>query len=258
MDGTAISYDAFDMQTANVITSDIGDAPIFERNLGVQNRIRKAGAIITDDTFETKVIPTAGYIEDTSDTLLEGRIDDFNAAMAKKNKQLDIGYEGGTRRYIATPQRVSVTRPVRAANWAKFEVDFLVTEFGKNTSATTLLSAVSTTASPKSHAIVIDGNAPQQSLLITLTLTSFTGASINTLTLKNNDTGQAISVSRKWVAGDVLVVDVDLQKVTVNGVVTDFSGAFPSFEAGNRTLVYSDDFTARNVSVTASYVKRWL
>lgn len=253
-----LSYNGFNMQTATVVTVGFNDAQTFTRNLGVFKRIRRAGALITNDTYEDRVIAVTGNLEQTSVTALEGAIDDFENALSAKYGNLDIDYEGGTRRYIATPQRVSFPRDHRGSTWAEFEVDFLITEYGKDTASTTLINNVNKTASPATQAMTVDGSAPQQYLIITVTLNSFTGTTMNTITVGNNETGQAVSVSRQWTAADVLVIDVENQTCKVNGVVVDFSGAFPRFKPGSRTLSYTDDMSARSVNITATYIKRWL
>lgn len=256
MDGTPISYNGFDMQTANVITSEIGDTTSFERILGVYNILRRAGAKITDDTDTVKIIPVSGGLESTNTATLEQLIDSFNAAMTGVEANLDIGWGGGTRRWIATPQKPEAPRIVRD-NWAEFKVDFLITQYGKDTSATTLINNVFITTASSSQSITVGGSASEQYLYSTATINSRTGAAINTITIKNNDTGQAISITRAWTPGEVLTVDVELQKCRVNGTIVDFSGMFPKFKPGARTLVFSDDFTARNITLLTTQVKRW-
>lgn len=255
---TDITFNSYDLQSTTVITSDIDDSAAAQRSLGVYTKVRRGGGVITDDTYLTKIIAVKGKIVGTSVTNLEGLIDDFQAAMAVQEKNLDIDYEGGTRRWIATPQSHVVSRPVRAANWANFEIDFVVTEFGKNTSATTLVNNVSITSGSSNQSITIDGSAPEQYLLITVEVNSLTGSSVNSLTLKNNETSQGVTITRAWAANDTLLIDVAAQTVTVEGVAVDYTGIFPIFTPGSRTLTYTDDLTARNINLTATYFKRWL
>lgn len=255
---TAITYNSFDLQDDNHITEEIGDDDTFAREVGLENRMRRAGAILTDDTFQTKPIPVTGLIKSTSVAAVEQLIDEFKAAMAVRNKQLDIGYGSGTRRYIATPTNVKVQRPVRAANWARYSVVFLATEFAQDTSSSTLVNAVNSTASPGDHALTITGSSPDQGVIVTIDINSFTGSSINTISLENLTTGQKINVTRAYLAGDSLVVNSETLDVTVNGDVADFSGAFPTFTNGVHTLRRTDDFTDRDVDTTVVQTGRWL
>ena len=257
MSATNITYNSYDLQDSAIVASEIGDGSGFRRKISPQSKIRRAGVVVTDDTFETKIIPVMGTIFGTSLSNLDSLIDDFNAAMAVKDKNLDIDYEGGTRRYVATPRNFNIDRPIRG-NWAKYRVDFLVTEYGKDTSSSSLLTSNNNTTSGGTHAITVDGSAPEQYLTITIDLNTFTGAAINTVTVGNNETGQAVSISRAWTGTDTLVIDVENQRVKVEGVEVDYSGAFPEFVAGPETISYDDDFTARNYNINATYFKRWL
>jgi hypothetical protein len=169
---TSIVYNSFDLNDTTHITSDITDAGTPERNLTVFNLIRSGGGIITDSTYYTKSIKVSGKIVGTSMSNLESILDTFHAALATENKNLDIGLNGTTRRYVATPSKVNVERPVRAANWAGFDIEFLCTENGKDTSVTTLLNASVITANPSTSALTIGGSAPDQLLRIQVTLTA--------------------------------------------------------------------------------------
>ena len=255
---TGITFNGFDLQDANHITEDIDDSKPPERNLGVHTRVRRPGGIITDDTFGNKMIVVTGKILGSGVTDLENRIDTFKQNLALKKKELDIDWASGTRRYIATAMEFPTPRPVRGTNWANFKVTFICTELGKATSQSTLGSTNNNTSSPRTQTITPTGSAPDQYVVIQITLDSFTGASVNTISLKNDDTGQTISISRLWTAGEVLVVDGDSQDVTVDGVSVDFSGAFPVFPPESTPLIYEDDFTARQVDILTKQTPRSL
>lgn len=172
---------------------------------------------------------------------------------------MEIEYNGTTRNYTATCVNINIDRRNGTINFAEFQIEFIsTTPFGKAPSSSNLLTSTAQTTSPNSKAITVAGTAERQKLVITVELNSFTGAVANTITLKNNDTNYAISVSRAWVAADVLEIDVENFSVKVNGTDVDYSGAFPDFAPGSRTLVYSDDFTARNVDIKVSQVARYL
>src|SRR4051794_36997994 len=122
MAATPLSFDSFSLQSSSVVFSafEDGDAP--ERQLDIYNLLGGGGAVISDDTYYRKVIPSQGVIQGSSVSNLETLIDTFQAAMAKRNKNLDVGYAGGTRRYVATPSKVAIKRGRRAQVWAEVEV----------------------------------------------------------------------------------------------------------------------------------------
>lgn len=136
------------------------------------NIVRTGGATITDSTYYTKTIKVRGKIVGTSMTNLESLIDTFQSEMSVQDKNLDIAYNSSTRRYVCTPAVVSIERPVRAANWASFEIDFLATSYGKDTSTTTIVNAQTHTTSPYTRSLTVGGSAPEQLLRIQVTLTN--------------------------------------------------------------------------------------
>lgn len=256
------TFDSTDIQDANIILTEMSYDTIPPQELKRYRIIRGDGEVITDKRFGAKKIDLLGRITGSSQSDLETRLDGLRSALfgyGKENKLLVIDYTGGSRQWVATAIDVQVDRVHGSVNFANIKLSFIsTTPFGSDTSSSSLLSSTAQTTSPNSKAITVGGTAPDQKLVITVELNSFTGASVNTITLKNNDTGYALSVSRAWTASDTLVVDVANLSVKVNGTEVDYSGAFPDFAPGSRTLVYSDDFTARNVDLTVTNLTRYL
>jgi len=254
--------DSYDLQDANIILTKIEHDTIPARELKRYRIVRGDGELITDNRYGAKRIVLIGRVQGSSTTDLESRLDTLRANIVgydKINKTLEIEYNGTTRNYTATCVNINIDRRNGTINFAEFQIEFIsTTPFGKAPSSSNLLTSTAQTTSPNSKAITVAGTAERQKLVITVELNSFTGAVANTITLKNNDTNYAISVSRAWVAADVLEIDVENFSVKVNGTDVDYSGAFPDFAPGSRTLVYSDDFTARNVDIKVSQVARYL
>lgn len=256
------TFDSTNLQDANVILTQIQHDTIPPAELKRYRIVRGDGEVITDKRFGAKKILLIGRVNGSTRTDLETRLDALRTAVVgynKVGKQLVIDYKGVSRTYTATCTNISVDRRNGVINFAEFQIEFIcTTPFGADTASTTLLTSTAQTTSPNSKAITVGGTAESQKLVITILVNSFTGASINTITLKNNLTNYAISVSRTWVAADSLVVDVANMTVKVNGVEVEYSGAFADYAPGSQTLVYSDDFTARNVNITVASTARYL
>lgn len=94
--------------------------------------------------------------------------------------------------------------------------------------------------------------------LIQLTYTSVTDATDGTVTIKNSQTGQGITITRTWGSTDVLEIDVENHVVTVNGSVVDYSGAFPTFKSGAAIVGYTDTFTDRDATLRVTYYRKFL
>ena len=255
---TAISWNGNDLNSATIITGDIDDAGAPNRDLSLFKLVRKGGAVITDDSYYTKRIVITGLLKQTTPELLEDLIDTFHGYFAVRDKNLDIGYGSGTRRYVCTPKAPVIERPVRGANWANFTIEFIATEYGKNTVTTTLVNATTTTASSATSTLSIGGSAPDQKMRIQITVTAATGLTNKYIAIENDTTGQVLTVTRTWAVSDVCRIDCDAMTVKVNGADVDFDGAFPVFAIGSHDLILTNDFTTRTLTRTYDHIRRYL
>lgn len=260
-----IVFDGYDLQSADIIVSKIEHDNIPAKELRRYRLVRADGEIITDSRFGGKRILVIGRLKATSSNLLEYFLDDFRAAMAgygKENKQLLIEYTGGGTNRVynkSTCVSLSIDRRQGTTNFGEFQAEFISTlPYGESESPVVIESNYPVAISPLTIPVNFGGNARQKPVM-ELTVTSFTGASINTISLKNDTTGVGISISRAFVAGDVIEIDVPNMIVKVNGNEVDYSGAFPDFESNTSTdLIVSDDFTARSMSLDINCTLRYL
>lgn len=260
-----IVFDGYDLQSADVIVSKIEHDNIPAKELRRYRLVRADGEIITDSRFGGKRILVIGRLKATSSAFLEYALDDFRAAMAgygKENKQLLVEYTGGGTNRVynkATCVSISVDRRQGTTNFAEFQLEFISTlPYGESESPAVIENNYPVATSPLTIPVNFGGNARQKPVM-ELTVTSFTGASINTISLKNDTTGVGISISRAFVAGDVIEIDVPNMIVKVNGNEVDYGGAFPDFESNTSTdLIVSDDFTARSMSLDINCTLRYL
>ncbi len=255
------NFDSTPLQTANIILMKIEHDTIPARELKRYRVIRGDGEIITDYRFGVKKVTLIGRVQGTDKLDLETRLDALRAALVgyqKIGKTLYVDYLSAVRNYTATCVGISVDRRNGVVNFAEFQAEFISTlPFGFDTAPTTLVSSVVSTTAPIDHAITVGGTSEAQKLIITVTINSFTSTPPNTITVSNLQTLKGISVSRNWTAADVLVIDTANFSVKVNGVEVDYTGAFPDFAPGSRTLRIADDFTTRNITTLATYTKRY-
>lgn len=259
MAGTNVQYNGTSIQTANVIVNNIDHDSIPTKNSTKFALARAHRSIITGSWYQEKIITILGQITGTSIVDAENRADAFKTAMNPygNTANIDIDYAGSTRRYIATTATCALTR-----SNALFAVGFSLTftclmPWGQDTAATTLVNAVAVTTSPFTQAITVGGNGPEQSLLMSYTLTSFTGSATNTVYFTNSITTQQISLARTWTAGDVVLIDPANLSAKVNGVEVDYDGVFPLVIPGSGNLIVTDGFTARAGVLTVTQVRRW-
>lgn len=258
-DGIAITYNGYDLQTGNIIVNAIKHKSIPTKAINSFTLARANRTAKTSSFYTNKIINLQGQIVGSNRDDLDSRVDAMKAAFisAGDSANLDIGYNTGTRRYVATVTDFTV-EPSASPNMDQFTVTFTsYSPWGVSTSSTTISNAVGVTTSPSSQSITLAGNAPEQFIGLTYTLTSFTGAAYNTIYFKNNATGQQISVARTWVAADVVVIDFVNMSVKVNSIETDFDGVFFAWSSGAGTFVTTDNFTTRTYTQVLTQLPRW-
>lgn len=254
---TAISYNSLSLQSSDYITEDIIDEDMPDKDVTRSKLARYHGAVETDVTYGVKKITVVGKVIGTTFSNCEALIIALKASLATDGANLDIDYNSTTMRYVATVESIKIKRPVRAANWASFEIEFAATEaFGKKTSANTLVNGVTQTNASTDHAITVGGSAPEQALIVTIEVNSLTDSGSNTISISNGE--QTISVTQDWTAADTLIINGETFSVTVEGVEVEYSGIFPTYNPGADTLTVANDFTARNLTVTVTQTYRYL
>lgn len=209
--------------------------------------------------YPAKKVVIGGTINGSSQSDLDSRIDTFKGYFNGKDKNLDIAYGSSTRRYIATANTLSVVRQQKAL-WAVFSIEFICTDpFGLDITNTNLWTAkTGFTSATFTESPTVEGSAPFQLPVITITVNSFTGAG-DYIQISNDNNNQEILIyGQGIVASDVIVIDSIQRVVTLNGNEIDFYGTFLELEPGASSITYTDGFTTRNVDVSAVYAKRWL
>lgn len=259
-----ITYDSNDLQDYNpttnvgIITNVIEHTNIPDKIAELYAKADANGSAIPAINYPSKRIPIGGAIKGSSQANLDSRIDAFKGFFNGKDKNLDIAYGSGTRRYIATANTISVARQQKAL-WAAFAIEFICTNpFGIDTTATSITNTLNHTSATLNMTPTILGSAPYQLPVFTITLDALTGSG-DYIQLSNDNNGQDMLLyGLGLTAGDVIVIDCVNRTVTVDGNLVDYSGTFLELEPGSNSITYADGFTTRTVNIVAEYYKRWL
>lgn len=258
MANTNLTFAGNSLQTANILTGQIDHYTIPNKDIKIFALAHANASTIPFTSYPNRTVRVTGRLVHTTVANLDALIDTFRAYFINQDQNLDIDYNGGTRRYIATVNTLSIDRPGNLL-YANFTLEFICANpFGLDTSNTTVVSASGRTLSTYNDNHTFLGSAPYQLPVITYTLTAVTGGTNQYIQFGNGGNGQAIGILRTWTAGDVVVIDCVNKAVTVNGVATNFAGAFPEFPPGAQVMQYSDGFTTRTFTVSAVYAARWL
>ncbi len=145
---TNIAFSSFSLQsfdgTRGIITESIEHAGKSAKRAQMYALAHANASIIPFVEYPNKPIQVDGVIIGTTIADCDAQIDLFNSYLLAQNGNLDIDYNGSTRRYIATATNIDVNRPGGLA-WASFSVTFTCTQpFGQDVAATTLLSPAAT------------------------------------------------------------------------------------------------------------------
>jgi len=255
---TSISFNTNDLQTSSIITAKIAHSSLPTKSLSSYALAHSNRSKVVDEDYPNRIIRVTGKLVAASIATYDALEDTFKGYFRGKEKNLDIGHAGGTRRYVATVNSLEIDRPDGLA-YSNYAIEFLCSvPFGMDTSTTTALDAENRTLQNYTDSYTFLGTADSQQPTITYTLDSVTGGTAQSVMFSNGDTGQQITVTRNWAAADVLVINVFNKTVTVNGTEVAFTGAFPDFEPGSRDIEYADTFTTRTFDVEVTYTKLYL
>lgn len=253
---TSASFAGNVLQSANILTGDIDhfSAPTIDAPLVKIAHSNKSAQPTYNWPIKNPIL--TGTIIDTTIQALDARIDTFKAWLAQPGN-LDVDYNGSTRRYVCGVPDVQIKRSGGLLA-ADFTINFPALTFSQDVASTSLLNVTGRTANLYTDTVTFPGSAPFQLPVVTITLTSVTASGSQTISWGNAGTGQTISVTRPWAVNDVLVIDCSQYTVTVNGLAYDFSGAFPEFPAGSQSFTTTNQFSAVTfnevVSVYALYM----
>lgn len=256
---TAISFDANNLQTASgagglgIATSDIQHESLANKNANIYGLAHANRSSLPFVNYPSRQVTIKGYIKGSSIADTDSKVDAFKAYFNKKEGNLDIGYNSGTRRYIATVQGIDID-PDNGLTVREFTVVFICSiPFGQNTSASTFGTVSGNTAATTNVTGTLAGTAPYQLPVITITVTAVTGGD-GYVVLTNHANGQGITlIGNTLVNGDVIVIDVQNRKVTLNGIEIDYLGSFPEVAPGSAQFDYADGFTTRTVTINITY-----
>lgn len=229
-----------------------------ERKLFIEDIIQSDRSKVTADFYTSKTITVKVDITVRTRELLQAALDTLLANIQGVEKQLVVPQGAGNRTYTATYSSYVISN--EGGSYVELDLLFNCSDkFGYEPNQTLLLNNTSITTN---YRIInlnnISGSAKTQAPIITLTIASVTNGATPTVTIGNPVTGQAVTISRTWVAGDVLVINSQSRTVQVNGTDVAFTGAFPYWINGGAVLNYTDGLTARSMTIRAVYARRYL
>lgn len=251
-----IKFGDFDMQSGGcrVSETDVWSSP--PNSIQADQLPEADGAVIVKQQYTSKTFTVEGKLQASTVAAFKALADAFKLAMSIKNQAFDVDEDGTIRRYLCNAKNVIFAR--KGPTIAGFSVEMFSPDgMGWDVDTRSLLAATGVTVSTLQTPITVDGTYRAEPL-IQATIGALAGGATNTVTISNGDTLRQISVTRAWAVGDKIEIDNLNKTIYVNNNPVDFSGNFLRFDVGSGNIGWLDDFTTRNVTLSATYTRRWL
>lgn len=254
----ALKFNGNTIQNSNYRITDIDHYSIPNKDIGLFGLAYANKSSISGIDYPSKVINVTGYIICDSSHSLESYVDTFKGYFNKTDGNLDIDYNSTTRRYVATVNKLGISR-TSGKKAVSFNIEFICSQpFGADIALTVLGSSTAYTAATKTYTPTVAGTAPVQYPIITITLNALTGTA-DYIQISNNKNGQEMLLyGLALVATNVIVIDSYERTVKVNGNPVDYLGSFLELDVGVASITYSDGFLTRDVDINISYYKRYV
>lgn len=231
-----VSFDGTSLQSSTIKTQDFEHESMDNRDVLIERLGNRDGGKLVSDIFAPRIIRLAGIITGTTIDDLENNIDNLKELLNRKEKNLDIQYSSGTRRYKASCTSFRIARKHFNITFAPFEATFVVANppFGTLLDSTTVgFAGVGTNFGTFNGNFTASGTRRPMPVI---KMTVKGQSNMTKATFTNTTTGGSISVTRTYADNDVLVVDTDNYTVTVNDVAVDYDGVFPEFAQGGNNF----------------------
>jgi phage-related protein len=235
-----VTYNSFNLATTNYSANpaylarikQVYSAPTISTQS--ESIATRNGSKFLNRYYTAKTITIEGSITANSLSSLQAAIDAMQRALLTPQANLDIGYENGVRRYVATPTNVQFPHTGKNAMTIDFAVDFLCSfPFGAGL-INDSFSSSGITVSPHNLTSTYNGTAPLNPIF-TLTINSQTN--MTQAQIEYVQGNQSVIISPATFAdGDIFIINTLTGDVTQNGLDIEFTGFLPELLPGSATI----------------------
>ena len=240
----SILYDSTELLDATYIPRYVQHETAPDRLINSIKLARQDGEVIIYDTMAVKYIDVVGVLVGTSRSDLDDKIDAFKELISRKDKNLDLTWGAGTRRYVCRSIKHEFRRDFYNTSHVPYSIRFFVpTGYGKDTASTNVLNKTGGTAiaaTTSTAAVTFAGSyKPKPVHRITIN----TRGNADVIRVENTDTGDYMDVdlltvdANGFTNGDYFEIDEENQTVKKNRTTNlDWRGKFPSVIIGVNNL----------------------
>lgn len=261
---TSITYNGVSLQNTVYVTEEIQHESMDSKILDLQKLATEDGGKVVSTEWNPKKISLRGTIFGTSQADLEDNIDELKRILNEDNKDLDVEYAGGTRRYKVYTAELTLVRRHYNLTFADYEAEFVVAKepFGQSIDTSTAvferwgLSPISTVGTSTIDGVLCFKGNRRPLPIIQITVNTQTD--LAKISVRNVDTGSSIYVERDYSNGEVLEIDTQNFTVTVDDVAVDYDGFFPEFIQSCNEIKVGITADAANITVKFIYYELYL
>jgi len=253
-----ISFDGTSLQSTTIKTRQILHESLDNRELNIQRLGKGDGGKLVSETFAPRTIRLYGTIVGTSIDNLESNIDNIKELFNRQEKDLDIAYNSGTRRYKASCRTYTIEREHFNITYANWEAEFVCSNpcFGQAIDTSTAENELVQTGTGTVAGMWTFAGTRRPMPIIQATVNA--EVLLTKMTFRNVNTDTSIAVEEDFAAADVLRINTADYTVTLNGNAHDYTGSFPEFVVGGNTVNVELRCTTANVSVRYIYYPLFL
>lgn len=253
-----IVFNDYSLQNTSIVTEQLVQDNMPKREFQSFAIPRDDGETFIGDYWRAKRIRLEGTIHKTTNSELESTIDDMKRYLGEPNKNLDIKIDGDIRRYLASlinGDNMFSRRKGYHVTFCPFEAVFVCLEpFGKdlNYDATTFFDKTDLSFTE----VAANAGTVTAKPYWALDLTAASG--VTAISFENETTGQTITITRSFSAGEYLTIDAESKTVKVDGVAVDYDGIFPDFEVGSNRYTLTITGTSATWTLTTKHLPKYL
>lgn len=233
----SVKFDNTEILNTTYIPRYVKHESATDRILNILNLARENGDILISERYGIKRILLIGILTAATKSALETAIDSFKELFSHKEKNLDIEWEAGTRRYVATCGKHDFDRDHFNNLFVPWTAEFVVASgVGKEITETAILhnSAISLVADYDSSVVLAGSAKPKPKFTVKFNHADWPSYGAKGIALINRDTNEQIVFNYSAGLANLaeLVFDCELRKVTYAGNEVSFYGVFPDFKIG--------------------------
>lgn len=251
-------FNGYSLQSDDIISSIMLDDSAPLREFETRPVQRADGEFAVGDYWRQKTVRLSGFIQKTTNALLEAEIDLMKKACAVSESNLDIKKAGTIRRYVGTlinGQFMFQNRRGFHITTCPFELEFsCLIPFGQSVNYQSITFESQTSLDLDEQ---VENTGTTKALpIVVLNFGSASG--VTAVSFTNNTTGESISITESVSAGDYLRFDSEMREVTINGTLVDYDGAFPDLSTGSNSITVAITGTSATYDLTVKAKNNYL